>query len=147
MDLQQLVEALQKQVAEAAASPLAIPMAGSLAALVFTILLLYLCAVGDSNKEKKAREAGGTVFEHGVRRTTRQVGGCTKLDHSVQQAGSRAGRASCRRVAGCRCLLPCLNLGGPLLSLHAVPAGYTGSRCTTPLRRSRPRRPRRPRQW
>lgn len=130
MDVQQLVEALQKQVAAAAASPLTIPIASSLAALVFTILLLYLCAVGDSKKERKAREAGGTVFEHGVRRTTRQVGGCSKLDHNVQHARSRAGQLSpCGRLS-----LPAaqLELGGRLLSLLAVLQGAQAAAALLP---------------
>ncbi|EFN59466.1 hypothetical protein CHLNCDRAFT_138057 [Chlorella variabilis] len=60
-----LVAKLQLQLQ----NPLAVPILGSLAALLFSIVALYSCAVAG---QKKKKPAGGTIItEQGLRRSTR----------------------------------------------------------------------------
>mgnify|MGYP001810421894 CR=1 FL=1 len=68
--VEQLVLKLKAVLLEAASDPLAISMLGSLAFLAFSVALLFACASHDRKKAAQA-EAGGTVFEGGVRRSTR----------------------------------------------------------------------------
>lgn len=69
MDVQKVVAQVQAAVQTALADPLTVPLAGSLAGLALCIGLLYWCAAAGERQQKQ--EAGGTVFEHGVRRSTR----------------------------------------------------------------------------
>lgn len=63
--MQDLVAKLQLQLQ----NPLAVPILGSLAALLFSIVALYSCAVAG---QKKKKPAGGTIItEQGLRRSTR----------------------------------------------------------------------------
>lgn len=129
MDVQQLVAKLQQLAAKAAADPLAVPMAGSLAGLVLCIALLYWCAAAGERKqqEQQQREAGGTVFEGGVRRSTRQVGrgllqGAWRLRPVLQECRLRG-----RGVPSCPCL-PSISKGHePCLGcrVHRQPTHYS----------------------
>lgn len=72
MDLPAVVEKAQALWQQVRADPLVLPMAGSLTALVCSIALLYWCAAaGERGQKKRQSQAGGTVFEGGVRRSTR----------------------------------------------------------------------------
>lgn len=67
MDVQQVAKQLREQLeALATSNPLLVPVVGSIAGLLFVIALLYSC--GASSTKKKLT---GTVFEGGVRRSTR----------------------------------------------------------------------------
>ncbi|KAL4425104.1 hypothetical protein ABPG77_010418 [Micractinium sp. CCAP 211/92] len=72
MDVQAVLVKAQALWQQVLADPLVLPMAGSLAALVCSIALLYWCAAaGERAQKKRENQAAGTVFEGGVRRSTR----------------------------------------------------------------------------
>lgn len=72
MDVQAVLVKAQALWQQVLADPLVLPMAGSLAALVCSIALLYWCAAaGERAQKKRQSQAAGTVFEGGVRRSTR----------------------------------------------------------------------------
>lgn len=68
-DIQQILAQLQAEAQRLAASPLAVPVAASLGGLLLVIVALYALA-GRTKKERT-----GTVYQGGVRRSTRCAGG------------------------------------------------------------------------
>ena len=67
MEVVKIVEELvARALQELQTNPMAVPVLGSLAAVLFAIVLLYTCAGG-----KKKAERTGTVMEGGIRRSTR----------------------------------------------------------------------------
>lgn len=64
--MQQAVAKLQQQLQ----SPLFVPVVGSLAALLFTIVALYSLAAAQK-KAKKSVQGGTIITEQGLRRSTR----------------------------------------------------------------------------
>ncbi|PRW58156.1 YSIRK signal domain LPXTG anchor domain surface [Chlorella sorokiniana] len=65
--LKQLCDGWEQLVQRVQAEPLAVPVAAALGSLVLVILLFWSVAKAAAKKERS-----GTVFEHGVRRSTRQ---------------------------------------------------------------------------
>lgn len=112
-DIHQILAQLQAEVQRLAASPQAGPVAASLGGLLILIVGFYALARGTR------QEQTGTVYQGGVRRSTR----CAAGNNSQRQA--RAAR------------VPPAHPARP-----PAPAGSTSSR---PRSRRRARRPRRPR--
>lgn len=114
MDVQAVLKQLQQQleqlVAQAQAQPIAVPAAAALAGLLVAIFLFYNVA--------RAAPRTGSVYQGGVRRSTRRV---------FNNCGGAAGRSPRAALTG-----------SPL----ACTAGSTRRRSSTTLRARRP--PRRP---
>lgn len=106
MDVQAALNQLEQVLRRLAAEPLAAPLAAGLGALLVAIFLLHTVA-------KSKKERTGTVYEGGVRRSTRQVearcpqqraaagcaAGCPHLSPTACLAGStRRRRATTRRA-------------------------------------------------